>query len=387
MGRLKEILWPPLLEAERQRRMELFRTFFVVQLVATVGLLASGFLDSADNLLNLLAVGGVGLLATLFTLVGYRLARQRGWLRGGIILTQVGLLACLGFFVVFYGTRGSIPYFFIWPILLGAILLDTAQAFLITTVIALFYGGFSLIELNQVWEVPLFRPERFAYWHRPAESEIIYNFLSSTIEVIIVYYAAAFLSWIASRSQHRLMERFRSQSEEVALYRSELEERIAEQGQITTRLQTSLELVHQVGSPVLPIFEGVILAPLIGEITTERARIVMDRILEETTKERAQAVIVDITGVPIVDTAVANALILAAQGVRLLGAMPILVGIRAEVAETMVELGVDLRGIVTRSSLQEGLQYALQSMGVQVLAEKERGELPLLFESVRERKR
>jgi rsbT co-antagonist protein RsbR len=96
----------------------------------------------------------------------------------------------------------------------------------------------------------------------------------------------------------------------------------------------------------------------------------MDRILRETDKRRAEVVILDITGVSIVDTAVANALIQTSLGVHLLGAISILVGIRAEVAETMVELGVDLGEIVTRASLQEGLQYALETMGIQMIEEE-----------------
>ncbi|MBN1485100.1 MAG: STAS domain-containing protein, partial [Chloroflexia bacterium] len=79
-------------------------------------------------------------------------------------------------------------------------------------------------------------------------------------------------------------------------------------------------------------------------------------------RERARAVIVDVTGVPVVDTMVAKALVQMAQGVRLLGALPILVGIRAEIAETIVDLGVDLQGIVIQAGLQQGLLYALEQV-------------------------
>jgi rsbT co-antagonist protein RsbR len=75
---------------------------------------------------------------------------------------------------------------------------------------------------------------------------------------------------------------------------------------------------------------------------------------------------VDITGVPIVDTSVANSLIRAAQAVGLLGAQVVLVGIRPEVAQTMVTLGVDLSTMVTRGNLQAGIEYALGRMGFQI---------------------
>ncbi len=70
--------------------------------------------------------------------------------------------------------------------------------------------------------------------------------------------------------------------------------------------------------------------------------------------------ILDITGVPVVDTQVANALLHAAQAVQLLGAAVILTGIRPEVAQTLVGMGVDLRGMITRSTLQSGIAYALE---------------------------
>ncbi|MGC8874452.1 MAG: STAS domain-containing protein, partial [Chloroflexia bacterium] len=95
-----------------------------------------------------------------------------------------------------------------------------------------------------------------------------------------------------------------------------------------------------------------------------------------TYEHRARAVLLDITGVPTVDTAVANALVRLAQGVRLLGAVPVLVGVRAEVAQTIVDLGVDLQGIVTRANLQEGLEYALHTQGIRLVAEGAQEAVP-----------
>ena len=85
----------------------------------------------------------------------------------------------------------------------------------------------------------------------------------------------------------------------------------------------------------------------------------IDALLTGIAESGARVAIVDITGVPIVDTQVANAIIRAAQSVKLLGAQVVLTGIRPEVAQTLVGLGADLSGLITRSSLQTGIAYAM----------------------------
>lgn len=100
--------------------------------------------------------------------------------------------------------------------------------------------------------------------------------------------------------------------------------------------------------------------PLIGAIDTGRAKAVLEMLLEGVDRRNAHAAILDITGVQTVDTQVANVLIQAAQAVRLLGAQVILTGIQPKIAQTLVTLGVSLAGIVTRSTLQDGIAYAIR---------------------------
>ena len=85
----------------------------------------------------------------------------------------------------------------------------------------------------------------------------------------------------------------------------------------------------------------------------------LETLLEGVAVSRASTAILDITGVPVVDTQVANALLRAAQAVKLLGAQVVLTGIRPEVAQTLVGLGADLSGIVTRATLQSGIAYGM----------------------------
>jgi rsbT co-antagonist protein RsbR len=117
----------------------------------------------------------------------------------------------------------------------------------------------------------------------------------------------------------------------------------------------------ELSTPLIPINDQVMVMPLIGSVDSRRAQQVIDTLLQGISTSSAQVAILDITGVPVVDTQVANALIRAAQAVKLLGAQVVLTGIRPEVAQTLVGLGTDLGGVTTRSSLQSGIAYATNS--------------------------
>lgn len=119
-------------------------------------------------------------------------------------------------------------------------------------------------------------------------------------------------------------------------------------------------MLAEVSTPLLPISDEVVVLPLVGSVDADRAQKVLETLLEGITTYRAQTAILDITGVPIVDTHVANTLIGAARAVQLLGAEVLLTGIRPEVAQALVGLGVDLGAMRTLSSLQSGIAYAFQ---------------------------
>ena len=138
----------------------------------------------------------------------------------------------------------------------------------------------------------------------------------------------------------------------------ELQETAATQSEL-------LNLVQELSTPVVPILPGVLLVPLVGSIDSERGRQILERLLQEVERRGARIVLVDITGVPVVDTAVAQMLLQAVQATQLLGGEAVLVGIRPEVAQTLVGLGVDLSGMTTRSDLQGGVAYALRQIGRQ----------------------
>jgi anti-anti-sigma regulatory factor len=127
-----------------------------------------------------------------------------------------------------------------------------------------------------------------------------------------------------------------------------------------------LATLRELSSPVIPVFEGIIVLPLIGNIDTQRASQVLEGLLAGIERYRARVVLIDVTGVPIVDTSVANHLLKAAQAARLLGAEAVLVGVRPEVAQTMVQLGVDHLGLTTRADLQSGVEYAFSRLNLRL---------------------
>lgn len=136
------------------------------------------------------------------------------------------------------------------------------------------------------------------------------------------------------------------------------EEAVARQREeVISRQQAVLA---ELSTPLVPIADGVIAMPLVGAIDSARAQLIMETLLQGISDLQAETAILDITGVRVVDTQVANALLRAAQAAKLLGARVVLTGISAEVAQALVHLGADLGGIVTRSDLQSGIAYALE---------------------------
>jgi rsbT co-antagonist protein RsbR len=125
----------------------------------------------------------------------------------------------------------------------------------------------------------------------------------------------------------------------------------------TIRAQEAL--LAALSTPLLPISDDLVVLPLIGALTAERAERVVSALVEGVYRQRASMAILDITGVPAIDAHVAGALIRAARAARLLGALVVLTGLRPEVAGRLVALGTDLTGLVTFGSLQQGIAFAL----------------------------
>jgi rsbT co-antagonist protein RsbR len=176
----------------------------------------------------------------------------------------------------------------------------------------------------------------------------------------LVLLAHAFNDMAAELERERAEVRY--QNTLLAERATELERALAQLHEETAAREQLSATVRQLSVPIIPIMEGVLVAPLVGEIDAERASLLQRRLLERIVAERAQAAILDITGVPVVDAQVSIWLIQATTAARLLGARCILVGINPEVSQALVASKVDLGDLVTRATLREGLEYAVKML-------------------------
>lgn len=132
--------------------------------------------------------------------------------------------------------------------------------------------------------------------------------------------------------------------------------------QITAQQQT----IRELSTPILPLYEGILVVPLVGVIDSFRAGQIMERLLTAIAERQSDIVIIDITGVPVIDTAVANYFLQTARAAQLIGAQVILVGIGPEIAQTLGHLGVDLSDIQVGATLQTGIELAFQRTGHEI---------------------
>jgi|GEM_PF-442194 len=133
------------------------------------------------------------------------------------------------------------------------------------------------------------------------------------------------------------------------------------------RMRSALEHeMESLAAPVVPVYNGVLVLPLVGNIDERRAELVMSTLLNMVARTQAQVIIVDITGVPIVDRDIAHYLLNATKAVTLLGAKVVLAGVSPTVAQTVVQLGVDLSVLTTFADLSAALSYALAKRGLAI---------------------
>ncbi len=143
----------------------------------------------------------------------------------------------------------------------------------------------------------------------------------------------------------------------VEAYQKTREEVILRQGQELLELST----------PVVKLWDGVLALPIIGTLDSARTQVVMESLLQKIVDTGADVAIIDITGVPTVDTLVAQHLLKTVTAARLMGADCIISGIRPQIAQTIVHLGVELGDIITKSSLADAFKVAIQRAGLAVV--------------------
>ncbi len=124
--------------------------------------------------------------------------------------------------------------------------------------------------------------------------------------------------------------------------------------------------IMELASPTLRVWDEVVLLPLVGVIDTARAQLMLDSLLNAISETEALVAILDVTGVPVIDTRVAQHILTAVEGAHMLGAETIITGVSVESAKTLTKLQVRLGEVITRGSLRAGLRYALKLVGVKL---------------------
>jgi rsbT co-antagonist protein RsbR len=126
------------------------------------------------------------------------------------------------------------------------------------------------------------------------------------------------------------------------------------------------EELLELSTPVVKLWDGVLALPMIGTLDSQRTQVVMESLLQRIVDTGAEIAIIDITGVPTVDTLVAQHLLKTVTAIRLMGADCIISGVRPQIAQTIVHLGLDLQGVVTKANLADALALALKRLGVNI---------------------
>jgi rsbT co-antagonist protein RsbR len=338
-------------------------------------------------LLVLLAAYVIGLLISLSTISSARAALvpltiypllilssaaalfilRRGNVPQAALILCTSLVFSVGASLLAVGLKDSSNTFlsFTVPIVLGGLLLGRRGLVTITILCAGCIGLVAILEATI--------PQAVGFAGAPEIPPIGLFLTASLIMAVLAFILDRF-----GTSLRSALESTRKREQELELLRASLEETVAErtaslQAEITRseqrearlaqalhELQMNQALVRDLSSPVLPVLQGVLVAPLVGAIDMERAEQFSQHILTQVEQQRANHVIIDITGMPLVDTQVAQTLLQTADAVGLLGAKAILVGVRPEVAQTLVALGARLDNLPTYADLREAVARLAQ---------------------------
>ncbi|HIP97398.1 MAG TPA: HAMP domain-containing protein [Anaerolineae bacterium] len=178
----------------------------------------------------------------------------------------------------------------------------------------------------------------------------------------------------------QMARRLKESYDEIERWGRELEVKVAERTQeLATAVETQarlLETIRRMSTPVVPVYEGVVVMPLVGLIDARRAQTMTRSLLAGIERHRTRVALLDVTGVPTLDEMAARCFVHMTRAARLLGTEVVLVGITPQVARTLEALGIDLATLTTRTNLQSGIEYALRRMGRRVTVESQKRERP-----------
>jgi anti-anti-sigma factor len=169
------------------------------------------------------------------------------------------------------------------------------------------------------------------------------------------------------KSYKELDAKVKKRTAELEKLNQALREEVAERKRAEEIIKLQTQEILEVSTPVIQIWEGIVSVPLIGTLDSMRAEQLMEQLLHKIVETGSTVALLDVTGVPAIDSKTARHLLETISAVRLLGAEVVLTGIRPAIARTLAQLGVDLSSVNTRSSFSAGLKYALTLLKLQVV--------------------
>lgn len=337
---------------ERQQAQGLWVMLFGTCIAGVLAFVAFPFILGPTPATMTLGAGAV--LVVITSLVGMGVLRS-GRFQAATLALSAGLLVTIGILAIAFGypaTTTILGTLFI-PIVFSVLL----RARLTSLIIATTAGAITILAFVLQ---PVTAPIAALVAPRGDLSILTITLFILTISVVWValdVFGQALRAALA-RSQHdrtlveEALHQARAQAEAQQKLNAELE-----------RTRAALQdLVASLETPSVNLASDVLLAPIVGQIDSRRAKALSARLLDEASRQRARLVILDVTGVPTVDTAVAQALLGVAQGLRLLGCQVALSGITLAVAITLTHEGVNLAGMATVRSPQEALAAHLQQI-------------------------
>jgi anti-anti-sigma factor len=320
--------------------------------------------SAADRVVGLVTIALLELL-----LVGALAVLRRGRLRLAVLLTVLSLLLLLGANMVPIGIRGSRAVFTLAavPLVLAGLLGGRRLALVSSALLVAMVLGIAWLEQAGSGLVG-FSGDVFDI----RQVCLIFALGISLLALLVGRFGSAFaLSLRQVRQREHELEALQSELEQqvaertLALQRAlaDVQQRKAALGQTLADLQASEATVSKLSAPVIPVLPGVLVVPLIGSLDAERSTSLRSKVLGAISDLRAGSLIIDVTGVVVVDEAVAEAVLSTAAACRLLGAQVWLVGVRPEVAQTITALQIGLDDIQTQATLQEAVQALLRRDG------------------------
>jgi len=144
----------------------------------------------------------------------------------------------------------------------------------------------------------------------------------------------------------------------------------ADRERMNDTIEQQRQTISELQTPVIQVWDRILALPIVGGLDTARTQEMNEALLQKIVDTGAEIVIIDITAVPVVDTAVAKHLLETVSAARLLGAEVMMVGLSTRTAITLVHLGVDLSGVITRTTMAKGLELAFGRLGLEVVARR-----------------